>query len=93
MNKKDVETIGYLMTTCRSREEIVRGLIQLDPRIKDEIAIQEEISGKDEATSDRFDELMIQEYGPNWCWLRKELIPRKKEIWQQAYNEIRGINQ
>ncbi len=91
MNKKDCEHIGYLLSTCKTRQKIEFELLKIDPRIEEERDLFEEVEGRDQATMDRYIQLMTEEYGPDWSFSKRARIEgRTKEIWQQAYNEVRA---
>ena len=92
MNRKDCEHLGYLLASRRTREELRADIFAMDARIEIDFDAFEEIAGHDEATLERFEELMLAEYGAIWSYSKRAKAEnRQKEIWQQAHNEVRGI--
>ena len=104
MNRKDCEHLGYLLASRRTREELRADIFAMDARIEIDFDAFEEIAGhqadcvlciqalRDEATLERFEELMLAEYGAIWSYSKRAKAEnRQKEIWQQAHNEVRGI--
>ena len=89
MNRKDCEHIGYLLSSCKTREELLEGLFQLDPRIKAEMLAFDEVQGQDKATMQRYNDLMAAEYGERWVWSKRAREEnRQSEIMQQARKEM-----
>lgn len=91
MNQKDCESIGLHLAYCRSREDLMNNLFAMDSRIKEMYESFLEVRGDDEATQERYYQLMTEEYGKDWVWKKRaRLEGRQKEIWDQAYKEVRS---
>ncbi len=92
MNKNDCENIGLYLAQSKTRGELEAQLLTLDPRIQSELDSFREVLGDDEETEVRYAQLMVDEYGKDWVFLKRvKTENRQKEIWQKAYNEVRGI--
>lgn len=91
MNKKDCESIGYLLSIATSQQEIHESLFALDSRIEPEYIGFEEVQGRSEAVMELFNKIMKDENGPDWCLRKKEFLKRTtKEVMEQARREIYG---
>lgn len=89
MNAKDCEHIGYLLATRKSRQELHDDLLEMDPRIKDELAGFDEVLEQDEETEEAYARLLLEKYGTEWA-LQKGVTPEmKKKLWDQAAAEVR----
>ena len=92
MNKNDCENIGLYLAQSKTKGELEAQLLTLDPRIRSELDSFREVLGDDEETEVRYAQLMVDEYGKDWVFLKRvKTENRQKEIWQKAYNEVRGI--
>ena len=89
MNKNDCESMGYYLASSKSLEELEARLFTLDPRIEPIFQDHLELQGQDDATQERYYELMAEELGQNWM-LMKKVAGLSKKIWNQAYKEIRA---
>lgn len=91
MNKKDCESIGYLLSIARSPEEIRERLFELDDRIEPEFIGFEEAQGRDDDVMERFNEIMEEENGPHWCLRKKSTYKHtSKEVIERARRDIYG---
>lgn len=91
MNKKDCESIGYLLSIARDPQEIRERLFVLDSRIEPEYIAFEVVQGRDEDVMELFNKIMVDENGPNWCLTKKEFLKHTtKEVMEQARREIYG---
>ena len=91
MNKKDCMNIGYILSSFVAGEmdddELVSEIGSLDNRIKEEFYLFGDCRQRDQYVAYRFEELMIKEFGRNWCLLNKSKEVSKR-IWDQAESEI-----
>jgi hypothetical protein len=91
MNKKDCESIGYLLSISRDPQEIRERLFNLDSRIEPECIAFEEVQGRSEKVTHLFNKIMADENGPDWCLRKKEYYKRTtKEVLEHARKEIYG---
>lgn len=91
MNKKDCESIGYLLSISRDPQEIREHLFDLDSRIEPEYIGFEEVQGREEDVTELFNKIMKDENGPDWCLRKKEFLKHTaKEVVEQARKEIYG---
>ena len=89
MNKSDVDTIAQALVFSNGGEDLETRLLAMDPRIPDEVELYKEVAGQDEATEERYYELLIEEYGKRYLWKRTD--PRRmKQLWKQAHKEVRA---
>ena len=88
MNKKDAESIGYILSDSKCFEEIKERLFALDSRIAGEYDEYEAMAGRDEAVDDKVAALMSERYGHNWALLRKK--PPYGAVLEEVRREIYG---
>lgn len=91
MNKKDCESIGYLLSISGSPEEIRERLFELDDRIEPEFIGFEEVQGRSEEVMDLFNKIMAEENGHDWGIRKKSTYKHtSKEVIERARREIYG---
>lgn len=91
MNKKDCESIGYLLSISGSPEEIRERLFELDDRIEPEFIGFEEVQGRSEEVMDLFNKIMAEENGRDWGIRKKASYKHTaKEVMERARREIYG---
>jgi hypothetical protein len=88
MNKKDCEHIAFLLSEYKHDAELRHSLFRWDSRIKDDYTMFTESDSKQNAISERFNELMTAELGDHWGLLVTDAQGIKKEKWEQAKREI-----
>jgi hypothetical protein len=91
MNKKDCEHIGFLLCSLLSREmspeRFAELLINHDKRIEYELQEFQETEEQEERILERFNDLMVERLGHDWCLMAEaEII--KKDLFEQATKEI-----
>lgn len=88
MNKKDVESIGYILCYSKCFEEIKERLCALDARIAVEYAEFKIMSGRAEAIDEKVAALMSARYGHNWALLREK--PPYGAVLEEVRREFYG---
>ena len=96
MNKKDCESIGYLLSIARSREDIEQGLFSIDSRIEPEFIAYEEVQGRCEEVDKRASEIMNEAHSDSyfdWSLIKKENLKfTYGEALEKARKEVYGID-
>lgn len=89
MNKRDCDAIGYILADSRAPEHILERFFALDERIKIDYEGYLAMLDRDQAVSDRFEALMIEQLGERWSIMKRarEITP---EVYDQARREILG---
>ena len=90
MNRKDCETIGYILATHLTDPHMNEAFFNLDSRIKPEYEAFEEVMGKDEEVMELHEKMMVEKFGEGWSYLKAAKIENKK-IYQDAVKEVAGI--
>ena len=88
VNKKDIENIGYILSSVKTRDELLGSIFELDERIKDEYELFEEAAGRSEAVNELTEKLMVERYGHKWALLREH--PPYGEVLDEARRVIYG---
>jgi len=95
MNKKDVEQIGYLLSLYEERgipglEFWVEGFTSWDKRIVDKFESFRFLAERDERIMERYEELLTEKYGPNWCFLKQ--TPERKAEFKRFFEQAKSEN-
>ena len=91
MNKKDCESIGYILSITAHDDYLRQLLFQLDPRIEPEYIGFEDVAGRNDEVNVRFNEIMVKYDGVNWCLKKKEYLNiTTKEAFEMARKEVYG---
>jgi len=85
MNKKDCESIGFILSDSESIDEITQRLFELDKRIEPEFIAFEEVAGRSKEVDELTEKLMDEAHKDNHAWLHWSLL--KKEKLNRTYSE------
>ena len=87
MNAKDVENLGYIMSICKTRQELVDKICELDPRIPEEYEAFEMVQGRSDAVNELFDKKLKLIDGEHFGW--KKMTPERKVFLKELMVECR----
>lgn len=92
MNKSDCDKIAYILAKTGAPDEVCSRFFELDERIKKDWDGYKSIIKLDNAVDERFESLMIEQFGDDWMLARACTNKDTARVMDQARQEIYGDN-
>ena len=88
MNKSDVESLAYILSSSRHLEEATERILKLDERLPEEFEGFVQVEEADAWVVELYEKEMEKRFGKNWSFSRDARKADTKAIWDECKKKI-----